>query len=133
MLSLISRVLKRWRSQQKHSSARHDEYKPVPSVQLSIDMKVGAALFVSAIVVVCVVNVANGEPHKQDSGSGASVQVGDYILSIARAAAACDYVINTVCTINLGAYDACLNFGGGGLFCNGTCVNRKPCCKRCPV
>ncbi|KAH7698467.1 hypothetical protein AAVH_34439, partial [Aphelenchoides avenae] len=95
-------------------------------------MKVIAALFVAAVFVACSVDGANDKPQKQDSGSGASVQVGDYVLSIARAAAACDYVINTVCTINLGGYDACLNFGGGGLFCNGTCVNRKPCCKRCP-
>lgn len=57
---------------------------------------------------VTVIALANDKPQKQDSGSGASVQVGDYVLSIARAAVACDYVINTgkvLCTLPDIAYE----------------------------
>ncbi|KAH7710903.1 hypothetical protein AAVH_21814, partial [Aphelenchoides avenae] len=85
--------------------ARYNEYDLVPSSQLSIDMKFGAALFVAALLVACCVDPA---------------------------AAACDRVINTVCATNVAANLRCLDFGGGGLFCSGTCVNAKPCCKRCP-
>ncbi|KAH7698736.1 hypothetical protein AAVH_34167, partial [Aphelenchoides avenae] len=54
-------------------------------------MKVSGALFVAAVFVACFVDLANAKPQKQD---GASVQVGNYVLSIAKAAAACDRVIN---------------------------------------
>ncbi|KAH7716832.1 hypothetical protein AAVH_15781 [Aphelenchoides avenae] len=96
-------------------------------------MKFSAALFVAAVLVACSVGLADAKPQKQDSGSGASVQVGDYVLSIAKAAAACDRVINTVCATNTAGLDSCLNYGGGGIYCTGQCVNNKPCCQKCPV
>ncbi|KAH7710432.1 hypothetical protein AAVH_22282 [Aphelenchoides avenae] len=96
-------------------------------------MKVIVALFVAAVFAACSVNLAIGEPQKQASGSDASVRVGDYILSIARAAAAtCSgTVYNTVCATWQAAHGYCLGLGGGGIYCNGTCTNNKPCCQLC--
>ncbi|KAH7676033.1 hypothetical protein AAVH_42058 [Aphelenchoides avenae] len=97
-------------------------------------MKLRAALILAAVFFAGFADLAIGEPQKQDSGSGASVQVGDHVLSIARAAAAtCSgTVYNTVCATWQAANEYCLNLGGGGLFCSGTCTNNKPCCTRCP-
>ncbi|KAH7706580.1 hypothetical protein AAVH_26209, partial [Aphelenchoides avenae] len=78
--------------------ARFAEYKPVLDIQHSSTMQVSTIVFVSAVLfLACSVDLANSKPAKSDSGNSASIQVGEYILSIAPAAAA------TTCQIPSGA------------------------------